>query len=349
MGDSTQPVNNSNRNTGVNRPAEKSRPAATPKSNKDFKKILNDTSGEEEGRGVVDDLDLDSRQTEIVQGEEEAETYYNPENVAPKSKLSLFNLADTKGTASPKKAESPFGLFSKGSAKKKDPEDEALSNVSEEDADTDAGADIDEIARKGKKPKLDDRNPAAFTAVGEKHKQSGGGGDAEGGLGFGKGENKPDTSYFNAALAVNQVNIVERASGEKEIPPVDMQKIIDQLVSHVEEMRQNGRTDTMVTLKEPPLFAGTTLVVTSFDSARGEFNLSFQNLTQAAKNLMDLQVNQDSLKLALQKVGYGVHIIVATTQIETPIVTEPPRSGTQRDQQRGQERDSRGEGRGQPK
>lgn len=346
MGDSTQPVNNSNRNTGVNRPNEKSRPSATPKSNKDFKKILNDHASDEEGRsGFVDDLDADSNQAEIVRGEE-AEGYNIAENVVvpPKSKFSLFNLADTRGTSSSKKTESPFGLFSKGSAKRKDPEDEALlSSVSEDEAGTDVDADLGEIARKGKKPKLDDRDPA-FGAVAEKHKQ-GGGGDSEGALGFGKGENRPDASYLNAGLAV-QSEIVGRVSGEKEISRVDMQKIIDQLVDRVVEMRQDGRTDTMITLKEPPLFAGTTLVVTGFDSARGEFNLSFQNLTQAAKNLLDLQVNQDSLKLALQKVGYGVHIVVATTQIETPIVTEPSRPDTQRDQQRGQERENR-EGKGQ--
>ncbi len=60
------------------------------------------------------------------------------------------------------------------------------------------------------------------------------------------------------------------------------------------------------------MFEGSELVVTSYDSARGEFNIAFTNLTQEAKQLLDSQ--RASLMRDLADSGYVAHIVVVTTE-----------------------------------
>ena len=64
------------------------------------------------------------------------------------------------------------------------------------------------------------------------------------------------------------------------------------------------------------MFQGASVVITAFDSARGEFNLAFENLTPEAKRLLDSHENQRSMKLALEEKGYAVHIVTTTTEVE---------------------------------
>lgn len=108
-------------------------------------------------------------------------------------------------------------------------------------------------------------------------------------------------------------------------PPVraqELQEVVDQIVSKLYTLSSKGKTDTLIQLKHPPLFAGSSVVITSFDTAKGEFNITFENLTQAAKQMMDMQENQNSLKFALEQKGYTVHIITATTLAETTQLVE---------------------------
>ena len=76
----------------------------------------------------------------------------------------------------------------------------------------------------------------------------------------------------------------------------------------------------MITLKNLPLFDGAKLFVTSYDQASKEFNVRFENLLPAAKDMLDMKQYQESLRLSLQERGYTVHILTATTYVETPIV-----------------------------
>lgn len=153
-----------------------------------------------------------------------------------------------------------------------------------------------------------------------------------------------DLSYVNPMAPVHtQVANVTPVKGEKPILPAShIQEIIDQMVSQVTEIKDTGRTETIVTLKHPPLFAGADIVVTAFDSAKGEFNISFENLSQAAKNILDQQSNRDSLLLALEQKGYNVHILTATTLAENRPVVEQSKPGEQpgqqnKDEQQGQQ------------
>jgi hypothetical protein len=98
-----------------------------------------------------------------------------------------------------------------------------------------------------------------------------------------------------------------------------IQDIVNQMVAKLQTARTEGKTDTIITLKQPPMFDGANLIVTSFDSAKKEFNIAFENLSPQAKQMLDLQQNRNDLKLALEEKGYGVHIIVTTTEVEHPV------------------------------
>jgi hypothetical protein len=153
-----------------------------------------------------------------------------------------------------------------------------------------------------------------------------------------------DLSYVNPlAAGQTQINVNLNVKAEKATLPVShMQEIINQMVDKVAEMKNVGTTETIVTLKHPPAFAGATIVVTAFDNAKNEFNISIENLTQAAKNMMDMQNNRDSLLLALEQKGYAVHILATTTVSEdrpVNILTQEEQSGQQ--QQRNPEREGR--------
>lgn len=151
-----------------------------------------------------------------------------------------------------------------------------------------------------------------------------------------------DLSYVNPlALNAQAIQQTTNITTEKPVLPlINMQDIIDQLVEKVVQMETSNRTDTIITLKRPPILAGADLIVTGFDSAKGEFNITFQKLTQAAKALLDMRVNQQSLLLALEQKGYAVHIVTTTTIAEINLPTAPASSP----QDRHQHQNRQGEG-----
>lgn len=151
-----------------------------------------------------------------------------------------------------------------------------------------------------------------------------------------------DLSYVNplAATANQQPSVNLNISTEKLVVPVkSIQDIINQMVASVTEMKAAGKTDTEVTLRYPPMFEGAKIIVTSFDNARNEFNISIENLTQEAKNLMDLKINKDNLLSALEQRGYAVHIFATTTVAENRIAPPVPEEqfGRQQRDQEGKE------------
>lgn len=126
-----------------------------------------------------------------------------------------------------------------------------------------------------------------------------------------------DLSYVNPlALNTQPTQPIIASTDKPALPPVHMQAIIDQLVEKIVQLETGDRTETVITLKQPPILAGADLIVTGFNSAKGEFNITFQKLTQAAKDLLDMRVHQQSLLLALEQKGYAVHIVTTTTLTE---------------------------------
>lgn len=94
------------------------------------------------------------------------------------------------------------------------------------------------------------------------------------------------------------------------------QEIIDQIVDKIYTLQVSGKTDTVITFKQlSPMFDGMQLTLTTFDTAKKEFNITFSNLTQAGQNL--LEKNLGMLKSELDRLGVVTHIITFTTQNES--------------------------------
>lgn len=140
-------------------------------------------------------------------------------------------------------------------------------------------------------------------------------------------QEQPDMSFFNPmTMAPTALNVVAGTAAEQPLSSAaQIQEVIDQIVNKIYTIKVEGQTDTVITLKHPPLFEGATLTLKTYDTAKGEFNITFEHLCPEAKQLLDMQEHQKSLKLALEQKGYAVHIITVSTGSENamPIYDEP--------------------------
>jgi len=119
--------------------------------------------------------------------------------------------------------------------------------------------------------------------------------------------------------------------------PLKLTEIVDQIVERVYTLKTSGQTDTTITLKHPPLLEGVSIKLSAYDSAKGEFNISFTNLTIPAKNI--LEAHQNALQQTLDSRGFTVHIVTMSTVAETPIIKEGETAAGGREGERGDERD----------
>lgn len=87
------------------------------------------------------------------------------------------------------------------------------------------------------------------------------------------------------------------------------------LVSQVVNVKTAGQTDTMVVLENPPMFKGATVKVSTSTSAPDQWNISIAGLRPDAKAMLDQQLGQ--LKGMLNDKGLVVHMLTTTTQTET--------------------------------
>lgn len=280
-----------------------------PKGNKDFKKILADKEGNSSEEDQKKTL---QRKTNIGSLDIGVDMDMEDDQQPLAKPLSLFDLAN-KGPKNqgpimeqphPKQvAQTPTQLFGK-----KNTATEDLAN---------AGLPA------GEKAKIQDKTRPQFS------------------------QEQSDLASINPLAAAGQSianvatvydTVVQRS---EPIPPV-IKDIIDQIEKMV-TVTTDYKTDTIVSLTYPPQFEGVNIVLTSYTDARGEFNIRFENLTQAAKNILDMQANQNSLRLGLQERGYMVHIITTTTQIETPPIAfqETQQSGSQQRGDRGDSQDQK--------
>jgi len=119
--------------------------------------------------------------------------------------------------------------------------------------------------------------------------------------------------------------------------PKTVQDIVNQIVEgvrKVQTVKTPSEVNTTITLNHPGNFEGVRVTVTSYKSAAKEINVKFENLTQQAKETLDLGVNRTALHQALDQKGYTVHMIVTSTYTESRPV-EPGRPEGRGSQQEG--------------
>ena len=132
---------------------------------------------------------------------------------------------------------------------------------------------------------------------------------------------------------------VDAAAAREGTSAASLQALINQLVDKLSTLKTGDVTDTIMSIKNPPIFEGSELVVTSYGTARGEFNISFNNLTQEAKALIDSQ--RSNLMNALEQKGYVTHIVVTTTEPRERTVAEANPSQANPQQREQQPEDER--------
>lgn len=150
-----------------------------------------------------------------------------------------------------------------------------------------------------------------------------------------KDEEKMDVN-LNAGLqstiaalsqSANQNPIVgAQGIGTQETAPqtriAELKSIIDAIVKSITTITQSGKTETVVALKNSPLFDGATIRLTTHDTAPGQYNVTFGNLKPDALNLIQQRQMDGSLETTLAQQGYTVHIVVATSQQDDVILAQ---------------------------
>lgn len=162
----------------------------------------------------------------------------------------------------------------------------------------------------------------------------------------GKSSESPSTQEKGSGSAVNSaIQGVGGSGGHGR--PIDegenlaqaspVRAIADQIADKIQVMKTNGMTETLVTLKNPPLLEGATITLTEFSHAKGEFNIKFANLSPEAKRFLDAQLLQDPLQSHLDRKGIVVHMVSTTTQSEPLVKTDTDNASNQQNQEREKE------------
>lgn len=114
-----------------------------------------------------------------------------------------------------------------------------------------------------------------------------------------------------------------------------LNSLVTQLVEAMTTLKDTGKTEINLTLKQPPAFAGATVTMIEFQSAPKQFNVSFHNLSNDARALLENFGNLDALKLAMDMKGFAIHIITTSNEPKPTATTqsEESKGQQQRDDQ----------------
>lgn len=296
------------------------KPIQGPKPTKDFKKVMSKTG--RQGKEGEEELlrKVSSKEFEEEAGEQAGvmgiKTKKRKENKEPQGPVSLFDLskrAAQKDQQDRQEAKKQGSIETEESIKEKPAEDEAMVESSPKE-----------------EPKKD-RFTTRYT------------------------QEQPDISYVNPLAGSPQQPTVQPVADVKVEKPetvkTNLQEICTQIIKQMYTVEKKGQTDTVLILQYPPVFKDAKVVISSFDTAKGQFNISFENLTQAAQLILDKDTNRKTLMEALEKKGYNVQILTTTTTISEniPIASERPERDQQergggRERQRERQKDDREEG-----
>lgn len=150
-------------------------------------------------------------------------------------------------------------------------------------------------------------------------------------------QEQPDLSYVNPFAGALQPQAVVPTSEPKieraaPLTPA-LRELIDQIVKQMYTVTtHDDKTDTVMTIQYPPLFKDARVVVSAYESARGQFNIAFENLSQAAQRILDLEENRRSLINALEQKGYNVQLLTTTTIMEPRLNVDEPYAQQQQKQ-----------------
>ncbi len=124
-------------------------------------------------------------------------------------------------------------------------------------------------------------------------------------------------TYITPVTPIDASMVTEAAVVKTPQPMQSMQEVIDQIVEKVYTLKQAGDTETVVDLKGN--FAGSRLIVTESDSARGQFNITIDNLTGPNQAL--IEAHKAKIMDTLLESGVQVQRFTASTTLESARIT----------------------------
>jgi hypothetical protein len=143
-----------------------------------------------------------------------------------------------------------------------------------------------------------------------------------------------------AVVAPTSIQTHTTVATERAQPVIrlNLQEIYNQLAKNLTEIRDTGKTETIITLgANTGVFQGARVVVTDFDAAKGHLNIVFENLDVRAQRLLDMPQHQAQLIQNLSKDGYFVQQFVTTTYNEPRLTVA--NTNLQGEQQQGNNQD----------
>jgi hypothetical protein len=153
-------------------------------------------------------------------------------------------------------------------------------------------------------------------------------------------EENPDLAAINANRQTVNLHTTKSEILEESTSQSSIRDLAARIIEKIQTMRSEGKTDTIVTLRNPPMLEGSTMTLTALDGAKREFNISFTNLSDAGKMFLDRKLTEDNLTQILDRKGIVVHTLTTTTLVEIPISTDADNQ-LARDQQREQQEQQR--------
>ena len=150
---------------------------------------------------------------------------------------------------------------------------------------------------------------------------------------------RPDSQQeqmANASLAAAQ-----RAAGTAKTSQAQADLMMRMLAKNISIMKSEGKTETTITIKNLPLFNDAKVTITAFDTAKGEYNITFSELSAQAKQLLDSQAVRNDMLRHLEEKGYLVHIMVTTTEKEEILTAEAPEHAEHGEEKEGEEKEER--------
>jgi len=162
-------------------------------------------------------------------------------------------------------------------------------------------------------------------------------------------EAQADSAVINPFMSSSSLEVGSIANKGAEIKASsvsDLQELVNQFIDKLYTVEASGESKTVFIVKNIPLFENAKVTISEFKTAQKEFNLTFENLTQEAKYVLDANMNY--LQQALKDNGYAraIHIVTTSTYEETPIIgttqsayAQNEREGEQKKQDREKNRD----------
>lgn len=139
-------------------------------------------------------------------------------------------------------------------------------------------------------------------------------------------QEQPDLSYVNPYAAISQTQpaapiaaapIKVEQVGRPQLISSEVKALIEDIVKHMYTVETKEKVDTVLVV-DKGIFKDVTVTISTYESARGQFNIKFENLTQAAQNIIEQENNRKALFAALEEKGYNVHIMTTSTTMEAP-------------------------------